>query len=161
MFYSKSETITSYFTKIMQIRDQLKAIGDMVDEDELCSTILNYFPNSWESFVQSMSTIPGPCTFNLPYDFFIEEETRLNSRKTRGQPVQEDENLALVAKERKRKGKKQHDRRKPSEGRHSHSNKKFKQDGSKIQCFGCNKLGHYAFECLHTDGKGKHIILML
>ena len=36
MFYSKSKSITSYFTKIKHLKDQLNAIGVEIDEDELC-----------------------------------------------------------------------------------------------------------------------------
>jgi hypothetical protein len=46
-----SETIQSYFTRVSQIKEQLEAIGDLVEEAELMMTTLNGLPNSWESFI--------------------------------------------------------------------------------------------------------------
>jgi hypothetical protein len=48
---SKSGTIASYLMKITQIRDELVAIGEAVDDIELVNVALNGFPGSWEPFV--------------------------------------------------------------------------------------------------------------
>jgi hypothetical protein len=49
-----SETIQSYFTRVSQIKEQLEAIGDTVEEVELVMTTLNGLPKSWESFIQGI-----------------------------------------------------------------------------------------------------------
>jgi hypothetical protein len=49
---NKSKTVSNYFMRISQIKDQLAAIGDSVDDAELVSTTLNEFPSSWDPFVQ-------------------------------------------------------------------------------------------------------------
>jgi hypothetical protein len=49
---SKSDTVASYLMRITQIRDQLAAIGEAVDDTELVNVALNGFPGSWEPFVQ-------------------------------------------------------------------------------------------------------------
>jgi hypothetical protein len=46
-----SETIQSYFTRVSQIKEQLEAIGESVEEVEITMTTLNGLPNSWESFI--------------------------------------------------------------------------------------------------------------
>ena len=51
----KLETMQSYFTRVTQIKDQLEAIGDMVEEAEVVMTTLNGLPReklSSEEFVQ-------------------------------------------------------------------------------------------------------------
>jgi hypothetical protein len=48
---SKSDTVASYLMRITQIRDQLVAIGEVVDDIELVNVALNGFPGSWEPFV--------------------------------------------------------------------------------------------------------------
>src|SRR5271156_908377 len=98
MYFTKSESITSYFSKLKQLKDQLKAIDAPMDEDELCSTILDSFPDSWESFCQSVNARSGPRTFNNLFEWCLEEETRVNARKIRGTSVvqEEEENLALT-----------------------------------------------------------------
>jgi hypothetical protein len=40
------ETIQSYFTRVFQTKEQLEAIGDMVEEAELVITTLNGLPKS-------------------------------------------------------------------------------------------------------------------
>jgi hypothetical protein len=49
-----SDSVSTYFMKVSQLRDQLKAIGDTIDDVELVTVILNGLPYSWESFVQSI-----------------------------------------------------------------------------------------------------------
>ena len=39
-----SETMQSYFTRVSQIKEQLEAIGDMVEEVEIVMTTLNGIP---------------------------------------------------------------------------------------------------------------------
>jgi hypothetical protein len=41
-----SETIQSYFTRVSQIKEQLEAIGDTIEEAELVMTTLNGLPRS-------------------------------------------------------------------------------------------------------------------
>jgi hypothetical protein len=43
-----SETIQSYFTRVSQIKEQLEAIVDSLEEAKLTMTTLNGLPNSWE-----------------------------------------------------------------------------------------------------------------
>ena len=40
----KTETIPSYFSRVSEIKEQLEAIGDMVEEEEVVMTILNGLP---------------------------------------------------------------------------------------------------------------------
>ena len=49
---TKSDSIATYFMKVSQLRDQIKAIGDTIDDEKLFTMILNELPSSWESFVQ-------------------------------------------------------------------------------------------------------------
>ena len=50
----KLESISSQFTRVSQIKDQLAAIGDPVEEKEFVLTTLNGFPSSWDVFVQGI-----------------------------------------------------------------------------------------------------------
>jgi hypothetical protein len=55
---NKSKTVANYFKRISQIKDQLAAIGDLVEDVELVlvTTTLNGFPSSWDPFVQGIFT---------------------------------------------------------------------------------------------------------
>ena len=47
----KLETMQSYFIRVSQIKEQLEAIGDMIEEEEVVISILNGLPREWESFI--------------------------------------------------------------------------------------------------------------
>jgi hypothetical protein len=51
---SRSDNVTNYFMRITQVRDQLVAIGDKLDDVELVNVALNGFPKSWEPFVKGV-----------------------------------------------------------------------------------------------------------
>ena len=49
-----AETIQSYFTRVSQIKEQLEAIDEEVDNAEIVMTTLNGLPRSWDSFIQGI-----------------------------------------------------------------------------------------------------------
>ena len=51
---SHGESIQDYFTRISQFKEQLEAIGDNLNEDELVMTAHNGLTRPWESFIQMM-----------------------------------------------------------------------------------------------------------
>ena len=46
-----AETIQSYFTRVSQIKEQLEAIEEEVENLEVVIAILNGLPGSWDSFI--------------------------------------------------------------------------------------------------------------
>jgi hypothetical protein len=50
----KRETIQEYFSKISQFKEQLEAIDDTIDEDELIMTTLNGLTRPWDAFIQTI-----------------------------------------------------------------------------------------------------------
>jgi len=48
------ETIQSYFSKVSQIKEQLEAVDEVVDNGEVVMTTLNGLPRSWDSFIQGI-----------------------------------------------------------------------------------------------------------
>ena len=48
------ESIQSYFSRISQIRKQLEAIGDNVEETKVEITSLNGLPSSWKYFIKEI-----------------------------------------------------------------------------------------------------------
>jgi hypothetical protein len=50
----KGELIQEYFSRISEFKEQLEAIGDTVDEDELIMTALNGLTRPWDAFIQTI-----------------------------------------------------------------------------------------------------------
>ena len=51
---SKDESIQEYFTRVSQFKEQLEAIEDKIDEDELVMTALNGLTRPWDSYIQTI-----------------------------------------------------------------------------------------------------------
>jgi hypothetical protein len=48
----KGKMIQEYFSRISKFKEQLEAIGDTIDEDELIMTTLNGLTRPWDAFIQ-------------------------------------------------------------------------------------------------------------
>jgi hypothetical protein len=143
---NKSETVSNYFMRISQIKDQLATIGDSVDDAELVTTAPNGFSSCWEPSVQGICARSKLPKFDKLWTYCIEEESRLISKT---QKTNDDENQALAAHVKKMK-----DRREASSKRAKRP--RYKKDASKVRCYSCQKLGRYAFQCPHRKENGKH-----
>ena len=49
-----AEIIQSYFTRVSQIKEQLEAVDEEVENAEIVMTTLNGLPRSWDSFFQGI-----------------------------------------------------------------------------------------------------------
>ena len=142
----KSNIVSSYFKRASQIKDQLLAIGDHVEEKELVLITLNGFLSSWDVFVQGICARKKIPKFDKLWIYCTQEEARLISKM---QKMNDEENQALASHVNKGKGKKvtkNTDRRPKLEN---------KNDMSKIRNYNYNKLGHYARNCTQENKRGK------
>jgi hypothetical protein len=148
MKMENSESVTSYLTRVSQIRDQLATIGDVISDKELVTTILNGFPTFWIPFVQ------GVCARSKLHKFYklwadcTHEESRLPNQQKR---LIVDEEEALTAQKRKRSSfrtnnKEANSVRVPDK----------KKDVSKIRCYNRQKLGYFSYDCPQGKGKRKY-----
>ena len=49
-----AKTIQSYFTRVSQIKEQLKEVEEEVENEEVVITTLNDLLGSWDSFIRGM-----------------------------------------------------------------------------------------------------------
>ena len=49
-----AETIQYYFTRVSQIKEQLEAVDEEVENAEIVMTTLNGLPRAWDSFIQGI-----------------------------------------------------------------------------------------------------------
>jgi hypothetical protein len=143
---NKSEIVSNYFMRILQIKDQLAAIGDSVDDAELVTTTLNGFPSSWDPFVQGICARSKLPKFDKLWTDCTQEESRLTSKSLK---TNDEENQALSAHVKKRKERREVSPKKLKE----HIIRRMRQ---KFRCYNCKKLGHYASHCPHKNEQGKH-----
>jgi hypothetical protein len=63
MKMNDDDSITSYFVRISQLRDQRQAIEKIISKKELVNIVLNGFPKTWDAFATSMNTRKEYPTF--------------------------------------------------------------------------------------------------
>ena len=90
MKVKKLETMQSYW--VSQIKEQLEAIGDMVEEAEIVMTTLNGIPRDWESFIQGICSIRKLTKFWKLWKECVQEE-RIASRE---ENINDNEDQALT-----------------------------------------------------------------
>ena len=117
---------------------------------------MNGLPSSWLSFVDGICACETLPTWERLWDDCIQNEIRKNQLGA-AKPVEEDDNVALLARGKKGKGKKQAS---TSSGGGKGKGKGKQQvnkekDYSKVKCWDCQKLGHYAVVCTEKKKKGK------
>ena len=76
-----SESIQFYFTRVSQIKEQLEAIGDNVEEAEVVMTKLYGFPRTWKSFFQGICFRRNLTKFSRLWEDRTQEEARIEARE--------------------------------------------------------------------------------
>jgi hypothetical protein len=52
---TKADIVSTFFMKIVEIKDQLGAIGEIISDIEMVMVTLNGLPIHWDPFIQSIS----------------------------------------------------------------------------------------------------------
>ena len=76
-----SETMQSHFTRVAQIKEQLKAVKEIVEVGEIVMTTLNGIQRSWDSFIQGICAKKKLITFSRLWEECAQEEARLITRE--------------------------------------------------------------------------------
>ena len=71
------ETIQSYFTRVSQIKEQLEAVDEEVENAEIVMVTLNGLPSSWDSFIQGICDRKKLVKFSKLSNEFSQEEARI------------------------------------------------------------------------------------
>jgi hypothetical protein len=81
MKMNDDDSITSYFVRISQLRDQLQAIEEITSKKELVNIVLNGLPKTWDAFAASMNTRKEYPTFEELWTCCAQEESRINAKE--------------------------------------------------------------------------------
>ena len=142
----KAETMLLYFSRVSQIKEQLEAIGDMVEEVEVVMSTLNGLPREWDSFIRGICAKRKLTKFSKLWEECVQEEGSLENREEK---LNEDEDQALAVHTKNGRNKRK-DRGSPTS-----RGKKFKKEYSPYECYTCHKLGHISRHCPLNKNKFK------
>jgi hypothetical protein len=76
-----SKTIHSYFSRVNQIKEQIEAIGDSVEGEEMVMTTLNGLPRSWDAFIQGICSRKKLPKFSRLWEDCNQEEARTSCKR--------------------------------------------------------------------------------
>jgi hypothetical protein len=124
---AKEKSVSSYLTRVAQVKDELAAVGEVISDSELVRIALKGFTKEWEVFVKCVVGREHLPDWSKLWDDFTQEEIREGSQSSGQKTDGADENVALAVKSKK----------KGCSGR----------DLSKVRCYCCNQLGHLASHC--------------
>jgi hypothetical protein len=121
---AKGEGVIPYLTRITQIRDELAAVGEKNEDG---------FTKSWDVFVRGVVARKKLPDWQQLWDDFVQEEIRIGQAgPSSSTHTEEKEGLALTGK---------------AKGKKKRKGGKKNSDFSKVKCFQCHKMGHFASQC--------------
>ena len=124
----------------------MASIGDTVAPTELVRLAIQGLPKAWETFVDGIIAREHLPDWERLWNDYVQNEI------WKGYSVEirddEEENVALAAKGKKEKSKKGASSNSGSKGKGKQKKKEGKEkDLSKVKCWACQKMGHYAVTC--------------
>ena len=117
--------IQSYFTRVSQIKEQLEAVDEEVENVYIVVNTLNGLPRSWDSFIQGICARRKLVTFSRLWEECSQEEARIVAREEK----MGSEDQALIVHSKNNIRDYHH-----SKGKHFKS-RKYNKDISKYICF--------------------------
>ncbi|XP_059069262.1 retrovirus-related Pol polyprotein from transposon RE1 isoform X1 [Cryptomeria japonica] len=138
---NKGETINAYFMRISVLKDELATLDYEIRGKELTLIALDGLPSGWSTFVQGISARSKYPKFERLRDDCLQEESRLNKVGIKQKNIDEDLQVLNTNINKKYK-KKQFRKRKAKQGKNT-----SKKDLSHVQCYRCDKCGHYVANC--------------
>src|SRR5713101_813945 len=76
-----AETIQYYFTRVSQIKKQLEAVDEEVENIEIVMTTLNGLPRTWDSFIQGIYARKKLAKFSRLWEECSQEEAQIVARE--------------------------------------------------------------------------------
>ena len=69
----KVETMQSYFSRVSQIKEQLEAVVDMVEEAKVVMTTLKCITREWDSFIRGICARINLTKFRKLWEECVQE----------------------------------------------------------------------------------------
>ena len=98
---TKTDTVSSYITKISQAKDGLAAVGEVVQAAELVRISLGGFSKKWDVFVDGIVPHENMPCWERFWDDFHSKGHNMGSKNVGQQSGYDGENVSLATKRKK------------------------------------------------------------
>lgn len=99
---TKTDIISTYLTKISQMKDELAVVGETIQPTQLVRIALGGFSKKWDVFVDGIVAHENLSGWETLWYDFMQEEIRQGSKNGGQQNGDDEENVALAGKGKKK-----------------------------------------------------------
>ncbi|GAU13535.1 hypothetical protein TSUD_346390 [Trifolium subterraneum] len=150
------EAISEYFTRVETLTNQMKNCGSTLSEEEMVEKVLRTLTHKFDHIVVTIEQTKDLSEIKME-DLQSTLEAHELKHGERNHGKEDEQALFVKFKKYQDKKKKWQNKKGSKKGKESvedkpesskkEGGKKTKKDKSTIQCYNCNKYGHYASEC--------------
>ncbi|GAU25674.1 hypothetical protein TSUD_266010 [Trifolium subterraneum] len=151
------EAIADYFTRVETLTNQMKNCGSTLSEEEMVEKVLRTLTHKFDHIVVTIEQTKDMSEIKMEdLQSTLEAHELKHGERNHGKEDEQalfvkfkkyqDEKKKWQNKKGSKKGKKNVED-KPESSKKEGGGQKTKKDKSTIQCYNCNKHGHYASEC--------------
>ncbi|GAU40816.1 hypothetical protein TSUD_398000 [Trifolium subterraneum] len=137
------EAVAEYFTRVETLTNQMKNCGSTLSEEEMVEKVLRTLTHKFDHIVVTIEQTKDLSEIKMEdLQSTLKAHELKHGERNHGK---EDEQALFVKFKRYQDEKKKWQNKKVSSKKEG--GQKTKKDKSIIQCYNCNKYGHYASEC--------------
>ncbi|GAU22332.1 hypothetical protein TSUD_106600 [Trifolium subterraneum] len=150
------EAVAEYFTRVETLTNQMKNCGSTLSEEEMVEKVLRTLTHKFDHIVVTIEQTRDLSEIKME-DLQSTLEAHELKHGERNHDKEDEQALFVKFKRYQDEKKKWQNKKGSKKGKESVENKpesskkeggqKTKKDKSTIQCYNCNKYGHYASEC--------------
>ena len=96
------KNVVTYLTILTQVRDELGAMGEAITDNDLVRTALNGVSKQWDIFVEGIVAREKLSGWERLWDDFVQEETQRAYVHGSSSTGHDEENVTLVANNKKK-----------------------------------------------------------
>ncbi|GAU46965.1 hypothetical protein TSUD_143070 [Trifolium subterraneum] len=150
------EAVAEYFTRVETLTNQMKNCGSTLSEEEMVEMVLRTLTHKFDHIVVTIEQTKDSSEIKME-DLQSTLKARELKHGERNHGKEDEQALFVKFKKYQDEKKKWQNKKGSKKGKESVEDKpesskkeggqKTKKDKSTIQCYNCNKYGHYASEC--------------
>ena len=165
----EGDRISEYFTKVLTITNQMKALGESISDIKIVEKVMRSLPRKFNFIAVAIEESKDLSQMKIEelqssleaheMRLLIDADNVEQALKTHHSTKNKKKWKGKQAKGEKKSSKTTqdyYDRSDTTEGTEKYQNHYKKKDKRSIECFNCHKMGHYASECYADKKKKKH-----